>query len=215
MVDRLPVVEVVQRHRIALRTAAGRQRGIDGDQALKGLFQVRGGEHGRGLGAAGAGAVAVGPDFVVPVADASVGGDIGLEFHRHCRAKGRPAQFVLARPLHLHRLAWHGARQQHRVVGDVVRGVVAVATRTLDVSHDDTLGRARERHGKVGAQVVNALAVRPHFHGFDIPFCDGAGRADGGVGEEGARVGRGEGFRRRGRRGLRFFLGDQRGLYRL
>ena len=141
VVDRLPAVEVVKRDGVALGAAAGGERGVDGDQALEGLFQMRGGEHRRRVGATGAGAVAVGPDLVLPGADAAIGGDIGLEFDRHGRAKGRPTQFVLARPLHLHRLARHGARQQHRVVGGIVGGVVSVATRAFDVLHDDALGR--------------------------------------------------------------------------
>ena len=156
--------------------------------------------------------MAVGPDLVLPGADAAIGGDIGLEFDRHGRAKGRPAEFVLARPLHLHRLARHGARQQHRVVGGIVGGVVSVATRAFDVLHDDALGRECQRHGQVGAQVINALAVRPDFDSLGIPFGNGAGGPDGGMGEKGAVVGGAKAFCRRCCRAVRLFFTDEGGV---
>ena len=40
VVDRLPAVEVVKRDGVALGAAAGGERGVDGDQALEGLFKM-------------------------------------------------------------------------------------------------------------------------------------------------------------------------------
>ena len=60
-----------------------------------------------------------------------------LGSHRHRRAVGLPGELVVAHPLHAHRAARHGARQQRGVERDVVGAVVAVAARALDVDAAD------------------------------------------------------------------------------
>ena len=79
-------------------------------------------------------------------------------------ADRRPGELVLARPLHPHRASAGRARQQHGVERHVVGAVVAVAAGALDVLHDDVLGRQRAGEREVGAQIVDALAVRPDMH---------------------------------------------------
>ena len=78
-------------------------------------------------------------------------------------------------------LAVHG--HQHGIERDVVGAVVAVATGALDVvNHDRLFGRrvrfAGEREHEVVAQVVDALAVRPHLERAAVPARQRARRAD-------------------------------------
>ena len=137
MVGDGPGGKVVERHGIALRAAAADEGRVDRDQRRERFLQMGGGEQRRGLGAARACAVAIAGDVVFPIHDVAVGVESGFEVHGHRRAERCPSQLLRARPLQAHRAARYGAREQRRVVGDVVCAIVAVAAGAFGVMHDD------------------------------------------------------------------------------
>ncbi len=96
----------------------------------------------------------------------------------HRRAERLPRVLLLAHPLHAHRPSGQRAREQRRVGGGIVRGVVAVAARAFDVDAMHAPGRHAEHLGERVAQRVDALTVRPHRHRVVLEEAHGARRAD-------------------------------------
>ncbi len=118
--------------------------------------------------------------------------EVGLDIDHLRRADGRPGELVRARPLDAHGATNRSARQQHGIEAHVVGPVVAVAAGALHVLDDDAVGRHRQGERKILAQVVDALAVRPHVHAALAPLGDGAGGRHRGMGDVGPAVGAGD-----------------------
>ena len=135
-------------------------------------------------------AVAVAPDLDRPVDDIAGVVEGGMHVGGHRRAVGFPRELVVAHPLHLHRAAAGRARQQHRVERDVVGAVVAVTARAFAVMDDDFFKVHLQHGGEVVAQLIHALAVRPHFDTLAVNARQRAGGADRSVGDIGFGVAR-------------------------
>ena len=166
---------LVGRHGIALSPAARRQRWVDGQRQRRCVGALTGCQQSRREGAAGARAVAIGPQLVMPVGDLARRVASGLEHGTVCRTQGAVRQLVGTRPQHAHRLAGAAQGHQHGIKSHIVSAVVAIAARTLDVVNQDV--GFGHRHGLFGegfddivAQVVNALAVRPHLQLAAVPL---------------------------------------------
>ena len=101
---------------------------------------------------------------------------------------GRVRHLVCARPLHAHRPSAGRLREQDRVEGDIVGGVVAVAAGALQVFDRDVFERQFEHQRKIGAEKVDALAVGPDMDPIARPLRHGAGRRDRSVRDIGAAV---------------------------
>ena len=113
-----------------------------------------------------------------PVGNVALRVERSTHFHHHRRAVRLPRKFVFTHPLHSHRPARHGARQQYRVERHIVGAVVAIAARAFGMDHDDIFGRDIQHPGEIAAQRKYALAVRPHRVFAVLELGDGAGRAD-------------------------------------
>ncbi|MGY4293377.1 hypothetical protein ACVWXN_001472 [Bradyrhizobium sp. i1.4.4] len=94
----------------------------------------------------------------------------------------------MARPLHPHRAAAGGFRQQHGIERDVVGRIVPVAAGPLHMLDDDVFGRQLEHDRKIGAQQIDALAVCPDMDTIAVPSRHGAGRRDRGMCDVGTGV---------------------------
>ena len=145
VVQHLEVGHGVARHRVAVGPAAGGQRRVDGQGQGRGLRTLAGGQQGGRAGAAGTGAVPVGPQRMPPVGDLPGGVHPGLQPHQLRGAQGAVGQLVFTRPQHAHRPAGAVQRHQHRVQRHVVGAVVAVAAGTFDVVKCDGLLGYRHR----------------------------------------------------------------------
>ena len=117
--------------------------------------------------------------------------------------------FLLARQLHAHRPA-DGARQQHRVGGNVVGAVAAVAAGGLHPDHLDLGFAAMDQPRQLGAQMVRILRAGPDPGVILLIVGDRAGRADRGVHLIGPDVGPRHRLRGAGNRRIDVALVDQR-----
>src|SRR5262245_42196594 len=104
----------------------------------------------------------VAPYFLGPVHDIAAGIQIGADRYDHRGAIGLPRELVLAHPLHPHRPARHGTRQESGIERHVIGAVVTVATRAIDVGEHDVLFGHLQRPRKMDPQRVDALAMRPY-----------------------------------------------------
>ncbi len=92
--------------------------------------------------------------------DAAVGVQSAIDVHQLRGALGLPGVLLLARQLHADGPA-DRARQQHRVGGDVVGAVAAVAAGGLHPDHLDLGFAAMDQPRQVGAQMVRVLRAGP------------------------------------------------------
>jgi hypothetical protein len=113
--------------------------------------------------------MSVAPDLVTPADDLALGVEIGLDLDRHRRAERRVRHLIGARPLHAHRPALDGSRQQDRVERDIVGAIMPIAAGALDVLHGDVLDRHSQYQRKVGAQEIDALTVGPDMDALAVP----------------------------------------------
>ena len=170
--------QVVERHGVALRAAAVRHRRIEGDEALERLGELRGGEHGRDRRPPGPRHVAVAPDLAAPADD--------LAAERRDRPRSRwpwprPSATRRARP----RATIARARGARRPRAPAARRRRPRRRRRCGRSSPHLRRAARrcspaaaQRERQVGAQVVDALAVRPDLQLVGArPLRDRAGRA--------------------------------------
>ena len=105
--------------------------------------------------------------------------EIGLDLDRHRRSKRRMRHLVGARPLHAHRPAAGGLRQQHSVERDIVGGVVAVAAGAFEMLDRDVLRRQFQDQREIVAQEIDALAVGPDMDAvLAVPLRHRAGGRD-------------------------------------
>ena len=107
-----------------------------------------------------------------------------LEHGTGCRTKGAVRQLVGTRPQHAHRLAGAAQGHQHGIKSHIVSAIVAIATGTLDVVNQDVgfghrPGLFDQGFDDIVAQIVNALAVRPHLQLAAVPLSQCARRDDG------------------------------------
>jgi hypothetical protein len=91
--------------------------------------------------------VGVAEQLVLPGADAAVAVDAGVEADRHGRAERLPCVLVGAIPDQRDRRTGPRHGDDGGVERGVVGAVVPVATRALDVLHDDVLGADRQDVG--------------------------------------------------------------------
>ena len=103
--------------------------------------------------------VTIAPQVIRPVDNAALRRKRRLDLRRHGRSERGPRKFVVAHPLELDRPAWHGARNQGGVQGDVVRSVVTVAPGARRMDHVD-LGVLHPQHlGEIAPQWKHPLGV--------------------------------------------------------
>jgi hypothetical protein len=170
VVDHMGVVKRISRNGIAVRATPSCKRRIDGQGHRLPLCALRGPQQGGDQGATRPGAVTIGPQFVVPVADAPLLVQAGPERDQVGTAQWRLRQLVCARPHDPHRMAGLGHGQQGRVKGHIVGTVVAITTGTFDMPHHDRLFVQTQGLGQVIAQILYALAVSPDLQGLAIPL---------------------------------------------
>ena len=85
--------------------------------------------------------------------------------------------FLLARQLHANGTA-DGARQQHRVGGNVIGAVAAVAAGGLHPDHLDLGFAAMDQPRQLGTQMMRVLGAGPDPRQILLIIGDRAGRAD-------------------------------------
>ena len=107
-----------------------------------------------------AGVVGRRPDGVIPGGDAALGVQAALHRVEHRGAERLPAVLVLPHPLHADGLA-HRLREQGGIRRRVVRAVVPVAARRLDVDDVDGGGRQVQQLGDRSLQRVDSLCAGP------------------------------------------------------
>ena len=112
--------------------------------------------------------------------DAAIGVQSALDVHQLRGALGLPGVLLLAGQLHANRAA-DRARQQHRVGGDVVGAVAAIAAGRFHPDHVDVGFRPPQQQREIGAQDVRILRAGPHPDLTVVIIRDRAGRADRGV----------------------------------
>ncbi len=140
--------------------------------------------------------------------DAAIGVQSALDVHQLRGALWLPGVLLFARQLHAHRAA-DRARQQHRVGGDVVGAVAAVAAGGLHPDHVDFGFRPLQQQREIGAQDVRILRAGPHPD-LTVPIVrDRAGRADRGVHLVGPDISPRHRLCRGGERGVDVALVDQ------
>ena len=188
MAGDVPGGKVVERHCVALGAAAVRQRRIEGDEALEGSARCE-----------AANTVGVPARRGARRGRCSTRRCASRRFRRRRRGRLRsrwpsprpwaPRRVRLRATTARARDAPGRARQQHRVERHVVGAVVAIAAGAFDVVHDDVLYRHLQGQRHVGAQIVDALAVRPDPHAIAAgPLRDGAGGRHRGMRDEGAGI---------------------------
>ena len=123
---------------------------------------------------------------MTPADDFVPGVEIGLDLDRHRCSERRMRHLICARPLHADRTSIGRFGEQHRVERDIISGVVAIAAGALEMLDRNVVDRQFKYERKVGAQKINALAVRPDMDVVGVPLRDRAGRRDRGMGDIGA-----------------------------
>ena len=186
--DRQPVVHhmgVVKRitwNGIAVRASPCGQRRVDGNRRGLPLCALRSPQQGGNQRATGPGAVTVGPQFVEPVADATLLVQTGPERDQVGTAQRRLRQLIRTRPHDPHRITKLGHGQQGCIKRHIVGTVVAITSGPLHVPHHDRLFVKPQGLGQVIAQILNALAVGPDLQGLAVPLGQCAAKTNRGVG---------------------------------
>ena len=145
--------------------------------------------------------------------DAAVGVQSAIDVHQLRGALGLPRVLLLARQLHANGPA-DGARQQHRVGGNVIGAVAAVAAGGLHPDHLDLGFAAMDQPRQLGAQMVRVLRAGPDPGLILLIVGDRAGRADRGVHLVGPDVGPRHRLGGAGNRRIDVALVDQRSRHR-
>ena len=176
MVGDAPGRKIIERDGIALRTAAAGERRIDGDEGRERLGQLEGRQQSRRVGAARPRDVPIAPDIVAPSDDLAAASR-SASISTACAApKGAQANSSSRDHCSLHRPPPDGASQE--------RGVEARHRRRRSGRSSPHLRRAPRRcvsggsaedQGQIGAQIVDALAMRPHVQAAVGPLRDRAG----------------------------------------
>ena len=188
MIDDLVAGYVVAGNCVAVATAC-RKRNVARERPLLRLREIPAREQIAAIRRAGTHAMRTAPQLVLPVDDSAIGHRT-LCLHHHGRPVRLPCKLIVAHPLHAHRPAGNGAREQRSVERHVVVAVAAIASCALGEDAPDGHGFDLQGFGEVLPEREYALRMRPDGE-FSIPeFGKRAGRTDRGMGEVRLPIGR-------------------------